>query len=128
MATTRRLTIASMAAPGWVKINEVSNLSMTYSVLCGGQIKISRSSDGKVFSWETNTDHIRIYVDMEGPTDLPFITYASSGAGWFNLDGFGQISLGQSRALVHGKPVADVEELSKLEIGSFEGVNKAAAA
>ena len=89
MAKTRRLTIASMAAPGWLRINEVANLTMTYTVSCGGRIQVFRSSDGKVFRWDTDTNHIRIWVDMEGPSDLPFITYASAGAGWFDLDGFG---------------------------------------
>lgn len=126
MAKTRQLTIASMAAPGWVRINEVSNLDMHFTALCGGRIQVKRSSDGKVFSWDTDTNHIRIYIKMEGPTDLPFITYASSGAGWFDLDGFGQIPLGKSAARdASGNLVEDVDAIAQIDMDSLEGVNKA---
>jgi hypothetical protein len=93
MATVRTLTIASMAAPGWVRINEVANTDIQFSAICGGSLKVTRSSDGKRYSWETDTDHIRIFIKMSGPTDLPFITHTSDGAGWFMLDGFPQIPL-----------------------------------
>jgi len=117
-----------MAGSGWVRINEVSNLTMSYTIICGSQIQVTRSADGKVFSWTTNISHIRIFIDMEGPTDLAFITYASAGAGWFDLEGFGQRNLGESIARnASGRAVTDVDELSKLSVDSFEGVDKANA-
>lgn len=124
MGKTRILTIASMAAPGWVKINQIANLDMQFQSICGGSIKVTRSSDGHVYSWETNTDHIRIFVKMEGPTDLPFINYSSSGAGWFHLEGFNQIILGKT-AFAGDNNKIDVEELAQLNLDDFSGSGKA---
>jgi hypothetical protein len=129
MAQIRELVIASMAAPGWLRINEVSNLDMHFTALCGGMVKVTRSKDGKTFRWETNTDHIRLFIKMDGPSDLPFITHLSQGVGWFKLDGFEQIRFGSVRPLnASGGEILDIEELSNLDMSATAGVVKSMAA
>lgn len=126
MSKVRTLTIASMAAPGWVRINEVANTNMIAEIICGGKITVERSTNGKVYSWDTNTDHIRIFVKMSGPTDLPFITYASSGAGWFQLEDFGQIALGSNRLLLNGAASLSADDIEKASLNDLGQIGQSA--
>jgi len=126
MAKTRTLTIASMATSGWVRINEVANTDGQASIICGGNITVNRSTNGKVYSWDTNTDHIRIFVKMSGPTDLAFITYASSGSGWFQLEDFGQILLGSNRLLLNGAVSLSADELEKAPLSDLGQIGQSA--
>ena len=94
MAKTRTLTIASMAnVPGSVYIEDATNIDMMFSAISHSSIKVERSSDGRTYTWESNTDHIRIFIKMDGPSDLPVIHTRGTGAGWFQLEDFPQIQL-----------------------------------
>jgi hypothetical protein len=116
-----------MAAAGWVRINEVANTDGQASIICGGKITVDRSSNGKVYSWDTNTNHIRIFVKMSGPTDLAFITYASSGAGWFQLDDFGQIALGSNRLLLNGVVSLSADDLEIASVSDLGQIGQSAS-
>jgi hypothetical protein len=63
---------------------------------------------------------------MGGPSWRTFISDASSGAGWFNLEGFGQVPLGKSAARdASGNFVEDVDAIAQTDMDSLEAVNKA---
>ena len=126
MSKSRTLTIASMAAPGWVRINEVANTDGHAKIICGSSITVNRSTNGKVYSWDTNTNHIRIYVEMLGPTDLPFITYSSRGAGWFVLEDFPQINLGSNSFLVNGTESFDADLIEKVKLEDLGDIDQTA--
>lgn len=125
MATNRKLTIASMAAPGWVRINEVANTDLHFTAFNGGNLRVNRSRNGKVYSWDTNTDHIRIYIQMRGPSDLPFITFASSGSGWFELDGFELVHLGTNKLTIAGNESFDPDAIEAAPFEELVNIGRA---
>ena len=92
MATVRKLTIASMKGQVWIRFIDVANQNIVFNSTCGGTISVSRSKNGTTYVVNTDTDHIRVFVDIVGPDDLPHLFYWSGGStyGWWHLEGYPQ--------------------------------------
>ena len=102
MAKTRKLTIASLAHSGWIRVNEVANTDFSFGGLSKSNLTVTRSGDGMTYNWNCDINDIRIYIMMDGPDDLPFITWSGEGAGFFVLEGFPQQDFPSGGASVGG--------------------------
>ncbi len=90
MARVRRLTIASMAGTVWLRFRDIANNDMQFSAIAGGHLHVHRDNSGTTYTVATNTDHIRVFVDIVGPSDMPNVFYWDGGDtyGWWELEGY----------------------------------------
>lgn len=91
MAVDRKLTIAHLRGKCWLQfLSEIGNLDVSFSAICGGAISVTRSRDGRIYTVETDTDHIRVFVQIRTPDDLPAIYWrgGTSSYGWWAVDGY----------------------------------------
>jgi hypothetical protein len=92
MAVVRKLTIAGMKGTFKLRFRDVANQDLSFEVVCGGQLSVSRSANGTTYVVESDTDHFRVFTTIVTPTDFPTLFYwddaSPTGYGWFALEGF----------------------------------------
>src|SRR5687768_6371431 len=99
MATTRKLTIAAMHGTVWVRFRDVANNNASFESICGGKITVDRSRNGTTYTVNSDTDHIRVFTTLVGPSDLPNLFYWDGGDayGWWEVEGYERKEFGSAR-------------------------------
>jgi hypothetical protein len=97
MATTRKLTIAALRGTVWVRFQDITNNDMKFESICGGKISVERSASGTTYTVSSDIDHIRVFIDLVGPSDLPNLFYWDGGDtyGWWELEGYKRAEFGK---------------------------------
>ena len=121
MIASRTLTIASMAAPGYITFMDYVNRDPNIRILFPKSVTIELSTNGKTIKWSTSTSHIRIILPMECNRENELLRFHSAGSGWFILDGFPLYHLGDRIALneVGSRDVENLASMSEDESGPW---------